>query len=192
MIVTCEPSAPALGERDEMTGPRNAVVVGTTVGRVRTVVVVLEAAVVAKVVEGSTLLVVVGCAVVVVALAVMDVGGDEGVEGAGAVGKSNGVAVSCTAEGVHPVTATVPPSAAALDDTGQASHAIPPATSAVTTPMPTIVLRCRWPSRHVVRAKVPPGGSRGLDPGLPNAFQRNGRWPIHAVFIQLPSRSRRQ
>jgi hypothetical protein len=94
----------------------------------------------------------------------VDVAGSVGVVGAdaGVVGNANGVAVSWTLVGVQPVTSIVPPIAAALDDAGQASHATPPATSAVTTPMPTIVLRCRSPSWPRGRANVP-SAPRGPD-----------------------------
>jgi hypothetical protein len=143
-MVTGDPIAAEGGDTDTMIGPRNTVVVGATVGLVRTVVLGLVD-VVAAVSVGA-----VGSVVDVVDAVLVDaeVAGTVGVvgAGAGAVGNSNGVAVSCTAVGVQPVTTTVPPIAAALDDAGQASHATPPATSAVTTPMPTIVLRCSSPS----------------------------------------------
>jgi hypothetical protein len=145
-----------------MIGPRNPVV-GTTVGRGRTVV--------AGLIEGATVSVGEVAAVVAVVDVVggtvdVDVAGSVGVVGAdaGVVGNANGVAVSWTLVGVQPVTSIVPPIAAALDDAGQASHATPPATSAVTTPMPTIVLRCRSPSWPRGRANVPsaPRGSDAL------------------------------
>jgi hypothetical protein len=184
-----------------MTGPRTSVVVGAavggTVGRGRAVVAGTVAGVAAGLVDGVVdvaAAVSVDAAVVVVAAMVVEAmvaAGSVGAVGAdaGAVANSNGVAVTATAFGVQPVTTTVPPSAAAFEDAGQASHATPPATSAVTTPIPTTVLRCSSPSRHVVRANVPPGWKAGASTTASrqcaNAIPPSDSRGVHSTSVKI-------